>query len=134
MSVLPTFQIVPDEAHRTIDVPNMQESWDPARTPIWRWLTDAWDYPVPRKSTGVTNLAALRGARITEVMRWEEDEWELFSGAGPDVPKEDMRVVPLGTLIEADQSLLPILNLKTGAGCWRDDATEWTPWGTVVQS
>jgi hypothetical protein len=25
--------------------------------------------------------------RVTEAMRWEDDEWELFAGPGPDVPK-----------------------------------------------
>lgn len=124
------FQIVPDEAHWTIDVPEMRVAWSARTAPIWQWLREPWTYPVPEGSIAGTNLAALRGERITEVMRWEEDEWEMFAGAGPDVIKKEMRVVALGTLIAADTSLDPVVHLAIGEGLWRDPEpdSEWHPW------
>jgi hypothetical protein len=62
-------------------------------------------------------------------MRWEEDEWELFSGPGPDIPKDELRVVPLGTLIASDSSLDRIVKLSVGTGLRREGMSEWHPWG-----
>jgi hypothetical protein len=128
------FQIVPDDAHVTVEVPNLSEPWSPSTSPAWRGLHEEWTYPIPLKSVGLTNLDALRGERITEVMRWEEDEWELFAGAGPDVAEEDRRVVPLGILLAWDKSLIPIVNLQIGRGLWRDDTSEWRSWCTRENS
>lgn len=122
------YQIVPDEAHWTIDVPNLSQPWSPTHAPGWRWVNDEWTYSVPKDSVALTDLNALRGGRITEVMRWEEDEWEIFSGAGPEIPESERRVVPLGVLLEADKSLLPAIDLHVGTGFWRDEDSEWTPW------
>lgn len=128
---IPALQIVPDKAHWTIDVPDTSVPWSAATAPVWQWLHEPWTYPVPKDSTATTNLAALRGNRITEVMRWEEDDWEIFAGAGPDVPKDEMRVVPLGSLVAADESLDPVVHLAIGEGLWRDPdlESEWHPWG-----
>lgn len=122
------YQIVPDEAHWTIDVPNLSQPWSPTHTPGWRWLNDEWTYLVPKGAVALTDLNALRGARITEVMRWEDDEWEIFSGAGPEIPESERRVVPLGVLLEADKSLLPAIDLHVGTGFWRNEDSEWTSW------
>lgn len=123
------YQIVPDERHWTIDTPDMTREWSAAAEPVWRWLDDEWSFAVPRTSTVVTNLDALRGARITEVTRWGEDEWEMFAGSGPDVPDDEVRVVPLGCLLAADPSLTPILGLEIGKGLWRDsDDGDWNSW------
>jgi hypothetical protein len=127
---IPAPQIVPDKAHWTIDVPDMSAPWSATKEPVWRWLHEPWTYPVPKDATAATNLAALRGQRITEVTRWEEDEWEMFAGAGPDVTEEEMRVVALGTLVAADKSLDPVVHLAMGEGLWRDPdpGSEWHPW------
>jgi hypothetical protein len=127
-SDIPALQIVPNGSHWTIDVPDMSVPWNATTEPVWRWLHEPWTYPVPTHSTAATNLAALRGEPITEVMRWEENEWEIFAGAGPDVPKEDVRVVRLGTLLAADESLVPAVHLAIGEGLWRDPKSEWHPW------
>jgi uncharacterized protein DUF4262 len=127
---IPALQIVPDAAHWTIDVPNLSEPWSPITAPAWRWLRETWTYPVPSKSTVTTNLSALRGDRITEAARWEEDYWELFAGAGPDVSRDDTRVVPLGTLLAADQSLEPVVSLPVGSALWRDGISDWNLWPT----
>lgn len=127
---IPALQIVPDEAHWTIDVPDMSAPWSASTEPVWRWLKEPWTFPVPKDSTAATNLAALRGERITEVTRWEEDEWEMFAGAGPDVTETEMRVVALGTLVAADKSLDPVMHLAISEGLWRDSDpdSEWHPW------
>lgn len=63
-------------------------------------------------------------------MRWEEGDWEIFVGDGPDIPKDELRVVSLGTLVGADESLLPVVHLPIGEGMLRDAApdSEWRPW------
>jgi hypothetical protein len=110
-------------------VPDLSHPWTAAEGHGWRWLFDEWPYPVPKNSMALTDLDALRGKRITELMRWEEDEWEIFSGAGPDFPESERRVVPLGVLLAADSSLLPVVHLPVGKGLWRDMGAEWQPWG-----
>lgn len=130
VKTIDAYQIVPDEAHWTVEIPDLSQPWSPRVAPAWRWLHERWTYPVPRDSVAITNLDALRGRRITEVMRWEEDEWEIFSGAGPDTTEAERRVVPLGTLLAADASLVPAVDLPIGAGFWRDEDSGWHPWGS----
>jgi len=132
---IPALQIVPGGDHWTIDVPDMSAPWNATKEPVWRWLREPWTYPVPENSTAATNLSALRGNRITEAARWEEDEWEICAGAAPDVPEGEMRVVPLGTLIAADESLLPVVNPAIDEGLWRDPDpdSEWQPWTTAEE-
>jgi hypothetical protein len=122
------YQIVPDEGHWTIDVPDLSQPWSPTSAPGWRWLKEEWKYPVPRDSMALTDLTVLRGGRVAEVMRWEEDQWEIFSG--PDIPESERRAIPLSVLLDADESLLPAVNLRVETGFWRDnEETEWHPWG-----
>lgn len=122
-------QIVPDQLHMTIDVPNLSLNWSPATEPVWQWKSEPWGFLIPEKSIAITNISALQGEMITEVMRWEECEWELFAGYGPDVSQEDFRKVPLGTLLAIDQSLHVITKLDVGKGLWRKDAqSEWHSW------
>ncbi|HIE02779.1 MAG: DUF4262 domain-containing protein [Candidatus Parabeggiatoa sp.] len=129
-SEISALQIIPDQVHWTIDIPNLTKQWNAISEPVWQWLNEKWKYPVPEQSTAVTNLDALQGEPITEAVRWEEDQWELFAGAGPDVAKENIRVVSLGTLLGADQSLYPITNLDVGKGLWRDSTElKWHSWG-----
>lgn len=123
------YQILPDEAHWTVDIPNMMAEWSPTAEPIWRWLREPWPYSFPDTATATTNLAALRGEKVTEVVRWERDEWEMFAGPGPDVTEEEMRVVPISCLVEADPSLDVALNLEIGKGVWRESGDGgWNVW------
>ena len=123
------FQVLPDDVHWTIGIPNLSVQFSPKTVEAgWRWLKDEWPYSIPQNSVALTNLDALRGTRITEAARWEEDQWELFAGAGPDIPDHERRVVPLGMLLEADRSLSVVVNLKIGAGVRRDEVSEWQPW------
>lgn len=127
---VPALQIVPDEDHWTIDIPDLSRPWSKESEPAWRWLTEPWEYGVSDRSVAVTNLDALRGKLVTEAVRWEVNQWELFAGAGPDVPRDDIREVPLGTLLAADPSLNAVVTLEVGKGLWRDPADLiWHNWG-----
>jgi len=83
---IPALQIVPDEAHWTLDIPDMTAPWSPTGEPVWRWLREPWTFPVPKNSTATTDLAALQGEPVTEAARWEQDYWELFAGCVPMCP------------------------------------------------
>lgn len=125
------YQVVPDPERWTIDVPLLDEDRGFAANQAWRWALVEWSYAVPRTSVATTNLGALRGERVTEVARWEPDGWEMFAGAGPDVKPEDARVVPLGVLLERDESLKAALTLPVGGAIWRDQGGgPWQAWGS----
>jgi hypothetical protein len=127
----PTSLVAPEPAYWTVDIPDMRKPWSVAEEPVWQWKEVPWTLPVPSTSTAVTDLAALRGERITEAARWEEDQWELFARKGADVPKDEIRVVALGTLLDADPSLLPVTSLPVGKALIRDsDEGAWEPWGS----
>ncbi|KPH14072.1 DUF4262 domain-containing protein [Chryseobacterium sp. ERMR1:04] len=124
------YQILSDNDHYTLDIPNMSERWD-AKNIIWKWLDDKvkWDLDVPRDSQVTTELNALFGEKITEVTRWEENEWEAFTQNGEDVDKDNLRVVPIATLLGIDDSLKAILKLNIEDGLWREDEnSEWNNW------
>lgn len=122
-------QIIPEQHSRTLDVPDLVKKYDAHNEPIWKWLTVDWPYTVPYKSVAITNIVCLYGQKATEVTRWEDNEWEIFAGAGPDIGKENIRIVPLATLLGIDNSLEPALELDISDGIWRD-ATElvWHKW------
>ncbi|HEY5746979.1 MAG TPA: DUF4262 domain-containing protein [Chryseolinea sp.] len=123
-------QILPDEEHHTLDIPDMSTAFDVASQPVWRWLVQEWNYPVPRESTVVTDLSVLFGERATEVMRWDEDGWEIFSGDPSEMPKEAMRALPLAILLGIDKSLEPVVYLELGKGFYRDPVElTWQNWG-----
>jgi len=81
-------------------------------------------------AVGIPAFEFFAGEPITELMRWEEGEWEMFAGPGPEVQKEDIRVVSLGTILGLDNTLLPAVHLEIGKGLWRTDKdSEWQNWG-----
>ena len=124
------YQILPDKNHSTLDIPDMSKELIVDQEPIWKWLNKEWKYDISDKISVVTNLETLKGKTVTEVMRWEKEEWEMFAGSGEDVKEEDIRVVPLGLLLGIDKSLEHSLNLNIGKGMWRKDALdEWKDWG-----
>ena len=123
------YQILPDELHYTLDIPDMSKKWSAQVEPIWKWLNNEWDYGVSEKTAVVTNLDALKGRPITEIMRWELEEWEMFAGSGPDVDKKDIRIVPIGVLLGIDNSLITALDLEIGKGLWRENSgNKWNSW------
>lgn len=124
------WQIVPDIQHHTLDVPDTSKIFDAGSEPVWQWLSRKWDYPIPKNSVAFTDLPVLFGKEATEVMRWETGEWEIFSEDGNAVPKEDRRVVALGTLLGIDSTLEAAVSLDIGKGLWRDSVElVWNDWG-----
>jgi hypothetical protein len=68
VKTIDAYQIIPDEAHWTIEIPDLSQPWSPESAPAWRWSFEPWTYPIPRDSVALTNLDALRGGQITEVI------------------------------------------------------------------
>ncbi|OOQ58042.1 hypothetical protein [Mucilaginibacter pedocola] len=127
---IPAYQIIPDEEHHTLDVPDMSQVFDPLAEPVWQWLNKDWNYPVSEKSTAITNLETFFGEPITELTRWEDDEWEMFTTDPTNMLKENMRVASIATLLAMDDTLKPLLQLSTGEGIWRKDRdSDWQAWG-----
>lgn len=120
------YQIIP--INKTLDIPLMSDSGI-LNGPIWKWLHVDWNIDAPENSYVITDLDALEGKTITEVAKWEDHVWEMFSGPRPDVEEEDIRIVPLGTFLGIDDTLKPILNLVVGQGLWRDNKdSDWQDW------
>jgi hypothetical protein len=125
----PFMQVCPGEFNISIDTPDLSQVWDPTLQPVWRWLNEPWSLPVPSTSSATTNIAALRGGRVTEAARWEVDEWELFSGSGPDTRECDIRILPLSTFLATDASIAEVITLDVGKAAWREkDEEKWHEW------
>jgi hypothetical protein len=123
---VPALQLVPAAERRTIDVPDLSAPFDPRREPVWRWLTEPWDLPVPADAVAMTDLRALRGAPVTRAARWEPDYWELFAGA--EVAEDDARAIPLATLLGFDPTLAPVAALAVGDALRRRPPGPWEAW------
>lgn len=122
-------QVVPDSDHWTIDVPDLSRPRSAEHEPVWRWLAELWPFTVSDRSLAATNLGALRGEYVTEVMRWEEEYWEMFAGAAANTPEKEARIVPLGTLLGADLTLAPVTELEKGKGLRRGSGDlAWQGW------
>ncbi|MDX6187755.1 DUF4262 domain-containing protein [Flavobacterium sp. Fl-318] len=120
------YQIIPE--NRTLDTPLMSQPII-ANDPIWKWLDMDWNMNVPKNSYVITDIDSLKGKTIVELMRWEDHVWEMFSGPGPDFKEEDIRIVPLGTILGIDDTLQPTVNLAVGKGLWRENKdSEWNDW------
>jgi hypothetical protein len=125
----PFAQIAQDQPNSTIDTPDTSKAWSAAAQPVWKWMMEPWTYAIPEDSSATTNLAALRGERVTEAARWEVNEWELFAGSGPDTPKDDLRVLPFATFLATDPSLVTAMQLEVGKAVWRhSNETTWHVW------
>jgi hypothetical protein len=123
-------QLVPDDKHWTIDVPDMRAAWNAQSEPGWRWLQEKWTYPVPDTAECMTSLAVLRGEAVTEAARWEENYWELFPDTdGEPPPDKEARLVPIGCVIGADPSLEAVLSFRVGEAKWRESRDDdWRAW------
>jgi len=125
-SVIKALQVVPDTQHRTIDVPDLSQTFNETAEPIWQWLDKAWDYPIPESLMVITDMDALHGAPILQANRWEEDAWELFSTLSNEFDKEKGRAIPFGTLLAVDPALTLATELDVGEGIWRNpEDLEW---------
>lgn len=121
------FQIIPKE-NILKDVPNMSKPWRKELS-VWGWLNKEWNATIPISSYVRTNVDFLKGATIMEMVRWENDYWDMFAGKGIDLPEKDLRFLPISTMLDIDDSLNPAVNLSVGEGLWREDAeSEWKVW------
>lgn len=126
LSNMKVFQIIPE--NKTLDVPDMSNEWN-NQDSIWKWIDLDWNLNAPFNSFVITDIYAMKGDLITELTRWEENEWEMFSMPGPDLDKDEIIIVPLGTILGIDKSLINCLDLKIGEGLWRESKEEgWNNW------
>ncbi|WP_333597401.1 DUF4262 domain-containing protein [Chryseobacterium flavum] len=126
------YQIIPDKSNYTLDIPVMRKEWTAQSNTIWQWLDDniQWNLDVPETSTVVTEIDVLLGKKATEIMRWEEDEWQAFTKDGNEVDENNIRVISIATILGIDSTLFPITNLDVGKGLWRSaDELVWNDWG-----
>ncbi|KAB2896748.1 MAG: DUF4262 domain-containing protein [Kofleriaceae bacterium] len=123
------FQIVPDDEHLTIDVPDMRHRWTPAAEPAWRWHHEAWRFAIPSDSIAATTIAALQGEPIVEATRRDEARWELLADDAAAVKPADVRFVPLGIFLGVDDALASIVELAPEEGLRRDGPRDpWRRW------
>lgn len=62
-------------------------------------------------------------------MRWKDDYWEMFAGVTPYVSDDDVRILPFGTMIGIDDSLMIASKLKNDHGLWRENKyDQWHDW------
>ncbi|WPV69685.1 DUF4262 domain-containing protein [Chitinophaga sp. LS1] len=121
--------IVPDQNHFTLDIPKMSVPFNVNNEPVWQWMAKEWKYNVSKESTVGTDLDALKGKAITEVTRWEDDYWEMYHGDGNEMPKDQIRVVSIGTMLGIDPSLIAAFDVPLEKGLYRESADdEWKKW------
>ncbi|WP_294963473.1 DUF4262 domain-containing protein [uncultured Flavobacterium sp.] len=120
------YQIIPEE--KTLDMPEMSNPLNLNDT-IWKWIEMDWNLNVPKDSYAITDVYFLQGKPIVELIRWEDHVWEMFSGPGPDFKEEEIRIVPLGTILGIDDTLQRTVDLEIGKGLWRESKdSDWNNW------
>lgn len=132
ITAIKTLQVVPDNQHFTLDIPDMSQQFSPRREAVWQYLLDnrIWDFPILETSMAAIDINIYFGAAVTELTRWEIDYWEIFSKSGLDVSDEDRRIVPFTQLLAIDPTLKPAMSLPLGKGLWRQGTNqEWHEWG-----
>lgn len=131
ISGVKAYQLIPDRGCATVDVPDLAV---PPQTVIdgpWQWINKLWPFEVPEDSRVITNVKALQGEVVTECMRWEIDEWELFAGAAPDIDSDALRTISLGAMLGIDRSLEAVVALSVKTGLWRKSAEDgWHEWNS----
>ena len=121
---LKALQIQPPRTHWTIDIPNLVYGWDPDTEPPWQWLgrEDAWKFSLPQNSCALTNIPALQGQKINQIVRWSDTDWDCFVGEGSEVPDNAKRTVPLAMFLALDSTLVDtLLLLQIDQGAWREN-------------
>ncbi|MBB3696464.1 DUF4262 domain-containing protein [Flammeovirga yaeyamensis] len=123
------YQLIPEEKHFTIDIPDMSKERGDNIQLAWQWLTEEWNLPIPKDSKVTTNLEVLKGDPVTEIMKWEENYWEMFSIAADDIKDENIRIVPIGVILGNDVTIENAFALSEKSGIWRDSIhSNWNIW------
>lgn len=122
------YQIIPNK-FITRDIPNASNEYNPDSEPVWKYLTKEWNYNISPNSLVSTNIETLQGESVLEVMRWEENYWEMFSRNPESISKKEIRIVPFSTMIGVDKTLLSAITLSIGKGFWRESSNvDWIDW------
>ena len=122
-------QIIVDSVY-SLDVPNMYNELKEETSGCWKYLNTNWTYKIPSNSSAAIDIDFLKGDTITEVMRWENDYWEMFTRDGSNIEKSHSRIVPMSLLLESDKSLEKVLTISIGKGVWRESKEDhWKNWG-----
>jgi len=120
-------QIFPEPKYATIDIPRMSIPLSPHSNPMWRWLEAEWSYSIPDDSTVLTNVDALQGRQLTEIARWEDNTWAIFSGVGRSQSK--IREVSMGIFLALDPSLEFVIDMEVDDGFWKEpNESKWKKW------
>lgn len=117
-------QVVPRQG-RTIDTPRTGVPYDIDAAGPFRWLEGEWPYPVPRGSEVMVDVRVTTGAAVTEVGRWEQDYWEMFSVPREEIDKSKARLLPLGVLLATDPTLAAATELAVGESATREPGEPW---------
>jgi hypothetical protein len=137
LGTAPALQIVAlDAGHQTIDVPDMRLRWPSSVGQSWA-LLDPETPVVPARHDCLVdiNMAALLGAPVTEVIRWEDGDWQMAADEedGHETTDEDIRVVHMTVLVDADPSLAEVTDIQPGRSYRRKAADDrwvkWRGWG-----
>ncbi len=85
----------------------------------WRWLPKREaPHAIPEGASAATELAVLRGEEVTHVRRWSAHDW-VWSDPTLLRNWEDVRTVPLISLLASDPTLMCALSLRVGEGLQR---------------
>lgn len=123
------WQVVPDEKHGTIDIPNMTFPYSTQTNPVWRWLDGEWPYSVPLDSVVIVDRPVMLGEPVAQVLRREETEWDMLSASDEDLSVDNLFMVPLSTMLGFDPTLEPCLELSPGTGLIRKQVGgPWRRW------
>ncbi len=121
------WQIVPSNQKPHIDTPDLSQPFDVQREPVWQWLDGGWPYRVSPDSAVATDVPALQGRPIIQLIRHSEEEWEMLAEPRPNLTVEDIRVISLATMVGHDPSLAGALNIKIGMGLYRNTDKKGSP-------
>jgi hypothetical protein len=122
-------QIVPqDEEYLCFDIPNLYDPFVPEDDPAWRWKDTPCPFDLPSGAVVCCDWDLVLGYEPSEVMRVEEDVWQIFSG---DPPENDSALhrLPLVLVLAFFDNLAPAIDLAVGKGLIReDDDAPDAPW------
>ena len=131
---LPSMQIIPCNKFKTLDVPDLSVTYNHLQQPIWKYHTQDWVFPISKKSKAETSLNVLFGKTVTEVIRLEENEWQMLSDEDHEIQQVDIRLVPISILLAIDTTLEEVLDLKVLFAVRREDKNSvWNDWGKISE-
>ena len=126
---IPLVQVVPPDSKVTIDIPDMTKMFGES-SGVWQYLDDTMSRPSYAAGTVIADIDFLtRKFEITELVRVDFDEWEMFTGDPTCFDKNEIGIIPIGVALHHDNSLIASLDISVGKGLYRADGdAEWIDW------